>query len=123
LSGDLQAFNVLLTVPPTWNPIAGGPSLYAADLAVADGNTGPGLIGSDYLPGVLTQLQEEKALGVKAIMIEIGFPVMYAPFFGGQANVAPYSSFYTQVAQAVKAAGLQLIVENNVLLTVDIAGS
>jgi fibronectin type 3 domain-containing protein len=122
LYGDLQAFNILLSIPPIWNPILGGPPLYAANLQVADGNTGPGLIGADYLPGVLTQLQEEKALGVKAIMIEIGFPVMYAPFFGGQAGVAPYISFYTQVAQAVKAAGLKLIVENNVLLTVDIAG-
>src|SRR5580700_9917595 len=122
LYGDLQAFNILLSVPPIWKPITGGPALYAANLQVADGNTGPGLIGADYLPGVLTQLQEEKALGVQAIMIEIGFPVMYAPFFGGQAGVAPYISFYTQVAQAVRAAGLKLIVENNVLLTADVAG-
>jgi fibronectin type 3 domain-containing protein len=122
LYGDLQAFNILLSVPPIWKPITGGPALYAANLQVADGNTGPGLIGADYLPGVLTQLQEEKALGVQAIMIEIGFPVMYAPFFGGQAGVAPYISFYTQVAQAVRAAGLKLIVENNVLLTADVEG-
>jgi fibronectin type 3 domain-containing protein len=122
LYGDLQAFNILLSVPPIWKPIAGGSALYAANLQIADGNTGPGLIGADYLPGVLTQLQEEKALGVKAIMIEIGFPAMYAPFFGGQAGVAPYISFYTQLAQAVKAAGLQLIVENNVLLTADVDG-
>jgi fibronectin type 3 domain-containing protein len=122
LRGDLQAFNILLTVPPTWKPIAGGPSLFAADLKQADGNTGPGLIGSDYLPGVLTQLQEEKALGVGAIKIEIGFPAVYAPFYGGQSGLAPYVSFYTQVAQAVKAAGLKLIVENDVLLSGDISG-
>src|SRR5580698_3501349 len=121
LSGDLQAFNILLSVPPVWNPIAGPPTAFAANLAVADGNTGPGLIGSDYMPGVLTQLQEEKALGVEAIMVEIGFPVMYAPFYGGEAGAAPYIDFYTQVAQAIKNAGLKLIVENNVLLTVDIS--
>jgi fibronectin type 3 domain-containing protein len=121
LSGDLKAFNILLSVPPIWNPIAGPPTVFAANLAVADGNTGPGLIGSDYMPGVLQQLQEEKALGVQAIMVEIGFPIMYAPFYGGEAGAAPYINFYTQVAQAIKNAGLKLIVENNVLLTVDIS--
>jgi hypothetical protein len=91
------------------------PPFFAANLAVADGNTGPGLIGSDYMPGVLTQLQEEKALGVEAIMVEIGFPIMCAPFYGGEAGAALYINFYTQVAQALKNAGLKLIVENNVL--------
>src|ERR1700691_6762971 len=57
LYGDLQAFNILLSIPPIWNPILGGPPLYAANLQVGDGNNGPGLIGADYLPGVLTQLQ------------------------------------------------------------------
>ena len=122
LSGDLQAFNILLTVPPTWKPIAGGPTSFAANLQVADGNTGPGLIGPDYLPGVLTQLQEEKALGIQAIMVQVGFPVLYAPFYGGEAGLTPYVNFYTQVAQAVKNAGLKLIVENDVLLSGDISG-
>ena len=66
---DLQAFNLLLKVPPTWVPIPGGPTLYAANLSMADSNTGPGLSGANYLPSVLTQLQELKAEGIQAIMI------------------------------------------------------
>ncbi len=122
LWGDLQAFNVLLTVPPTWKPVAGGPSRFAANLQDADANTGPGLINAGYPAGVLTELQEEKALGVQAIMIQVGFPALYEPFYGSQANLQPYLDFYSQVAQAVKDADLKLIVENDALLSNDISG-
>jgi fibronectin type 3 domain-containing protein len=91
-----------------------------ANLQVADGNTGPALSGSGYMPTVLTQLQELKALGVQAIMVQVGFPVLYEPFYGSAAALAPYTAFYSQVAQAVRAAGLKLIVENDVLLSSDI---
>ncbi len=120
LSGDLEAFNILLTVPPLWKPIAGGPTVFAANLQQADGNVGPSLSGSYYMAGVLTQLQELKATGVKGIAIQVGFPVLYEPFYGSQANMQPYVNFYSQVAQAVKSAGLKLIVENDVLLSNDV---
>jgi len=120
LSGDLEAFNVLLNVPPVWTPIPGAPTLHSANLQEADANTGPQLIGPYYLPNVLIQLQELKALGVDAILVPVGFPALYEPFFGSQAALQPYLTFYSQVAQAVKAAGLKLIVENAVLLSSDI---
>ena len=120
LEGDLQSFNALLTVPPTWKPVSGGPTVYAADLQQADGNSGPSLSGVNYLPGVLTQLQELRALGVQGVVVVVGFPVLYEPFYGSQANLQPYLNFYSQVAQAVKSAGLKLIVENDVLLTSDV---
>ncbi len=120
LNGDLQAFNLLLKVPPVWTPIAGPPTLHSANLQEADANTGPQLIGPYYLPSVLIQLQELKALGADAILVPVGFPALYEPFFGSQAAVQPYLNFYSQVAQAVKAAGLKLIVENAVLLSSDI---
>ena len=59
-------------------------------------------------------------MGIKAVMVEIGFPALYEPFLGSQAALQPYLNFYSQVAQAVKSAGLKLIVENDALLTVDI---
>jgi hypothetical protein len=120
LTGDLQVFNTLLTVPPSWTPVPGGPTQYAANLQQADANAGPSLSGPNTLSGVLTQLQEEKALGIQAIMIQVGFPVLYEPFYGSQAALQPYLNFYSQVAQAVKNAGLTLIVENNVLLSNDV---
>jgi len=119
-TADLQAFNSILLTPPTWIPVPGGPTLYAVSLQAADGNTGPGLASPGYISSVEVQLQEEKALGVQAVMIEIGFPALYAPFQGGQTQLQPYLTFYSQVAQAVRTAGLKLIVENNILLADDI---
>ena len=120
LEGDLQAFNVLLSIPPTWTPISGGPTVSAGNLEQANANVGPTLSGSETLPGVLTELQELRALGIQGVMIQVGFPVLYEPFYGSQASLQPYLNFYSQVAQAVRSAGLKLIVENNVLLTSDV---
>src|SRR5579871_6206365 len=120
LSSSLQGFNQLLATPPTWTLPPGGPAIYAANLAVADGNAGPQLSSSNYINGVLIQLEAEKALGVQAVVVQVGFPVLYAPFLGGQQQLAPYQAFYQQVAQAVRSLGLKLIVENDVLLANDI---
>ena len=120
LNTDLQAFNQLLLTPPSWTLPPGGPPLYAANLQVADANSGPALAGPNYMAGVLAQLQEEQALGVQAIIVGVGFPVLYAPFQGGQAQLAPYLSFYQQVAAAVRNAGMKLIVDQEVLMVNDI---
>jgi hypothetical protein len=120
LKTDLKAFNLLLETPPIWTPVPGNPTIYAANLQVADANTGPAIGGSGYLSTITAQLNEEKALGAQAVEVQIGFPVLYAPFQGGQENLQPYLTFYQGVAQAVKALGMKLIVENDVLLASDI---
>lgn len=121
LDADLLAFNLLLQVPPTWTPIPGGPTVFAANLNVANANNGPGLVSSGALTGILSQLNEEKALGVQAVLVQVGFPMLYAPFLGGATQLQPYLTFYQGVAQAAHALGLKLIVENDILLTSDIA--
>ncbi len=120
LNADLQAFNQLLTAPPTWTPVAGGPTIYAVNLQVADANTGPAISGPSYLSSIIAQLNEEKALGAQAILVQIGFPVLYAPFQGGTDKLQPYLNFYQGMAQAVRAMGMKLIVENDILLANDI---
>ncbi len=120
LKTALQAFNLLLKVPPTWTPVPGGPTIYATNLQVADANAGPTIGGTGYLSTVMAQLNEEKALGAQAIEVQIGFPVLYAPFLGGETQLQPYLTFYQGVAQAVKALGMKLIVENDILLADDI---
>jgi fibronectin type 3 domain-containing protein len=121
LSGDLQTFNTQLATPPTWTPVPGGPTLYAANLSEADSNTGPQISGANYFPSVQLQLQELKAMGIQAVVVQVGFPVLYEPFYGSQAALLPYTTFYTNVAQAVRAAGLKLIVDDEELFSDDIA--
>src|ERR1035438_7796388 len=126
LNGDMQAFNTVLATPPTtWTPIpftAGGSTLYAANLNWANGNTGPSIGGANYLQNpIQPQLQELKALGVQAILVPVLFPILYEPFYGSQTAYQPYLTLYTGIAQAVRAAGLKLIVDNEILFSNDIA--
>jgi fibronectin type 3 domain-containing protein len=122
LNGDLQAFNTVLATPPSWTPVPGGPTLYGGNLEWANGNTGPSLSGPSYLQDtVQPQLQTLQALGVQAILVPVLFPILYEPFYGSQSAYQPYLTFYTQVAQAVRAAGLKLIVDNEILFSNDTA--
>jgi chitodextrinase len=94
------------------------PTLMTGSLKAADGNVGPQLLNS--LPAVQLQLNALKAIGVKAIMVEVGFPMLYEPFLTSQGQ--PYAAFvnyYQTVANCVRQAGLKLIVENDTLLTND----
>jgi fibronectin type 3 domain-containing protein len=121
LYGDLQSFNTqLATAPPAWTPVSGGPTVYTAALPWANSNTGPQISNADYLPTVLAQLQEMKALGVQGVSIPILFPVLYEPFYGSQAAMQPYITFYQAVAQAARAAGLKVIVDDEIMFSNDI---
>jgi hypothetical protein len=114
LDNDLISFNT--TLHSLWNGTK-SPVIYSAELWDADANSGPDLIDSWYWTGVQVQLQGLKAMGVQAIMVEIGFPMLYEPFFSSQSVYQEYVNFYSQVASAVKAAGLKLIIENDFLMS------
>ncbi len=62
-------------------------------------------------------------MGAQAVMIQIGFPVMYAPFYGtGSAGQSQYNAvvtFYKNLATSLRAMGLKIIVENDELLAND----
>jgi fibronectin type 3 domain-containing protein len=121
LSGDLQAFNTQLATPPSWTPIPVDATLTGTNLPLADGNIGPQISSPNNMPSVVTQLQELKALGVQSVVVAVGFPVLYEPFYGSQSALQPYLTFYSQVAQAVRTAGLKLVVDNEELFSNDIA--
>jgi fibronectin type 3 domain-containing protein len=125
LQGDLQAFNTVLATPPTWTPIpfpTGGSTIYGANLQWANSNTGASISSPSYFQTVVQpQLQGFKALGVQAVSVAVLFPVLYEPFYGSQAAYQPYLTFYTQVAEAVRAAGLKLIIDDEILFSNDTA--
>ncbi len=114
LNSDLGAFNT--TLGGLWNG-APYPVLWTAALTNADANSGPQMVNSGYMIGVQNQLQELKAMGVKAVMVQCGFPMLYQPFFSSQTQYQQFVNFYSQVAANVRAQGLKLIVENDMLLT------
>jgi fibronectin type 3 domain-containing protein len=124
LSTDLNHFNANLN--SIWNG-SKFPTVFAGNLAVANGNSGPGML-SNYNPGAQFQLQAIKASGAKAVLVQAGFPILYAPFYDFLATQPGYTgvtyeafvSYYQQMARDVRAAGLKLIVENTILLSDDV---
>ncbi|MFN7994760.1 MAG: fibronectin type III domain-containing protein [Bryobacteraceae bacterium] len=93
------------------------PVQFAGALTNANSNSGPGLTGTGYYNGVQVQLQGLRAMGVQAITVEVGFPMLYQPFFSSESDYQQYVAFYQQVAASVRAMGLKLIVENNTLMS------
>lgn len=119
-----QEVNYLDSFNATLNSTGNGtsyPVAYAGALTQADSNSGPQLISTGYMTGIQIQIQALKAIGVQAIMVQVGFPMLYEPFLTSQGQTqASFVNFYQQVAAMVKAQGLKLIVENNTLLSNDI---
>jgi len=112
LNTDLNTFNASL--PTSLPPYAG---LATLNLSYANGNSGPQL-GTSSLSGIEIQLQELQAMGAKAILIQIGFPLLYEPFLTSLGlSYTQYSTFYQQVAADVRAAGFKLAIENDTLLS------
>ena len=117
LDNYLGSFNTTLSSSGNPSPY---PVLYTGTLTNADANAGPQLAGSGYFSGVQLQLQALKAMGVQAVMVAVGFPMLYQPFFSSQSQYQQMVSFYAQVATSVRALGMKLVVENNCLLANDV---
>src|SRR6202167_6101838 len=113
LDNYLVSFNTTLNAQ--WNGVK-SPVLFTANLYNANANSGPQIVNSGPVASVLAQLQELKAMGVQAVTVEVGFPMLYEPFFSTQAQYQQFVTFYQNVAASVRGVGLKLIVEDEFLL-------
>jgi len=122
LNGDLGAFNTTLST--LWSGTT-SPVLFGGNLSSANGNEGPNLL--TYGNPVL-QIQAMKAVGAQAVVVQVGFPALYPPFYDylatqpGYQNMtyAQFANLYQQIGQSVHAAGLKLVVEADNLLSNDV---
>ena len=98
---------------------------YAAELLTADTNAGPGILATGERQMMMAELDGEVSLGVKAVTVEIGFPVFDTNFyeFNGQTvsqaqqTVQGWLDYYKFLYQAIHNHGLKMIVESNPLLS------
>src|ERR1017187_7068158 len=116
-----QLDNSLVSFNTTLGPgnASAHPILMTGSLKAANSNIGPQLLNGTT--GMQLQINALKAMGAQAIMVEVGFPMLYQPFLTSQGQ--PYSAFvayYQGVAAAVRQAGLKLIVEDDTLLSDDV---
>jgi hypothetical protein len=120
LDNYLVSFNT--TLNSKWNGVK-YPVLFTANLYNANANAGPQMINSGSVSAILAQLQELKAMGVQAVTVEVGFPMLYEPFFSSQTQYQQFVAFYQNLAVSVRAMGLKLIVENECLLNDQVTDS
>jgi len=116
LDGDVGDFQ--RSVSSVWNG-SKYPVTFAGQLTNANCNNGPSLLQ----PASFTLIQNEilflKAVGVKAISVEVSFPMLDAAFFnsiGQPAYQSQFTTFYANVAAAIRAQGLQVIVESQSMI-------
>jgi fibronectin type 3 domain-containing protein len=126
LDNNLVNFNA--TLPAGSSPAY--PTLMTGSLTAANSNSGPALLAG-YNPQsgqlqdeVQLQLNALQAMGVQAIMVEVGFPVLNQAFLTSQGqSYDDFVAYYQEIAEEVRAAGLKLVVENDTLLVHSVSGN
>ena len=91
---------------------------FAAELLVANCNRGRQLLDSLAFEGTKLELTRLQGLGVRAVTICIGFPLLYRPFFefnGDPDDYQRFNDFYRKLSDEVHRRNLKLIVESSVL--------
>src|SRR5580704_16421489 len=112
---DNYLVNFNTTLNSEWNGVK-YPVVFTASLYDANANSGPEMINSASVAAIQAQLQELKAMGVQGVTVEIGFPMLYEPFFSSQTQYQQFVTFYQNLAASIRSMGLKLIVENECLL-------
>jgi chitodextrinase len=111
--GDFQS-----AVQSSWNgslyPVA-----FSGQLTDANCNNGPALLQPGSMALIDSEILLLKATGVKAISVEVSFPMLDSAFFnfiGQPSYQSQFTTFYANVASAIRAQGLQVIVESQSMI-------
>jgi hypothetical protein len=89
------------------------PVAMASAFPNADADVGPGLVQPSHFLGLVLELQALHAMGVRSIMVELGFPILYEPFFKSHAQYVSFVNFYGNLASTIRQYNMTLIVEND----------
>lgn len=115
MAGKIAAFDAKVGPVPAGR---GADVAWGAELLTANCNRGRVLLDPRTLAGVKVELGRLQALGVRAVTVCIGFPLLYRPYFDFNGDPQDYDrflAFYRQLAEDVHGRGLKLIVETAVL--------
>ena len=97
--------------------LAGVPSpqpapLYGGTTKLATSNRNQYLL-APYLPwAVWVELERLQAVGVRAIVVDVNFPLLHQPYHPDAADREKYLNFYRWVADEIRRPGLKLIVSS-----------
>lgn len=89
------------------------PVIYAATLLSASCNNGSKLFDPSFRAGNSLILGHLAGLGVQGIVLQINYPILTTNF---TTNALAYLTAFKEIADEIRALGLKIIVEHNVLL-------
>jgi len=114
LAATLEAFAASLPTATVRSPV-----VFSAELPNADANRLEDLLAPNALLGTLMALDRLADVGVEAVTVNVGFPMLYRPFHADALAYRSYVAFYKTVAWAARRRGLKLIVKSGALLGTD----
>jgi uncharacterized protein (TIGR03437 family) len=91
---------------------------FSGELVTANGGRGLQLTDPRQMQGVLLELERLRSLGVRAVSITIGFPLLHRPFHVWNGNADNYdklAAFYRDLAGNVRQRGLRLVIKSGLL--------
>jgi hypothetical protein len=103
--------------PKGWDGRSSGVQ-FGAELLVANCNRGRQLLDPRAFEGTKLELTRLQDLGVRAVTVCIGFPLLYRPFFdfnGDHDDYQRFIDFYHRLSDEVHRRNMKLIVESSIL--------
>ena len=120
---DLASFQDYLDAFPTRQRDSATPVAFAAKLYSGNYNLGPILIQPDHYKQTLMNVDGLKALGVKAINLDISFPFLYRDFYETEEEYRQYLDFYIHLIQDIHACGLKVVINCGAIFATGAAGN
>lgn len=112
LSSRLASFET--TVATRWNGTRSNVA-FSAELLTANANRGTALLNASAYSGVQLELSRYAAMGLKAVTVSLGFPILDPAFFANVSEYQGFLAFYKRLAADVHADGMKLVIDAAVL--------
>jgi hypothetical protein len=93
------------------------PVAFSASLLAAHSARGDALLRTGATDAIGLEIDNLKALGVRAVTVHVGFPMLHRPFHRSEDEYQRFLAFYTEVANIVRGRGLKLIVTSPALFS------
>ena len=113
---NVAAFNGMIPNASSSSPASN--TLWSSELLSANANQGLQLLTATKLQGIEDELARLKSLGLSAVTVTMGFPILNQDFYtfnGDPQDFATILLIYQEVATAIHKSGMKMIVESAVL--------
>lgn len=93
------------------------PVAFAATVIPANSNRGNQLLAPQTYEFCLDYIDRLKEMGLKAVSLDINFPLLFAGFHKDKQAFLDYLDFYKRLAEDIRKRNLKLIVESTIIFT------